>query len=110
MPNKQIQSQDISAQRAIPPIVTYPDLKPVFNIKFNRSTLQRKENKGTFPKRVFLDSNRIGWKSEDILAWIEGLNSVTYPGQKTNSINKVSTMLTTPVRSSEKQNSSELRA
>ena len=39
----------------------------------SRVTLWRKEREGTFPKRVQLGANSIGWKSDEIDAWLESL-------------------------------------
>lgn len=39
----------------------------------SRSTIYRKVAEGTFPKPVKLSSRAIGWKAEDIDAWINSL-------------------------------------
>ena len=37
----------------------------------SRSTIDRLEKKGEFPKRVSLSTQRIGWSVQEILAWEE---------------------------------------
>lgn len=37
----------------------------------SRSTIERGEKSGEFPKRIRLSENRIAWREEDIDNWIE---------------------------------------
>ena len=42
----------------------------------SRATIWRKEHEGTFPKRVKLGTNSIGWRSDEIDNWLESLPRV----------------------------------
>ena len=42
----------------------------------SRSTILRKERDGTFPKRVKLGANSIGWRSDEVDDWLESLPRV----------------------------------
>ena len=55
-------------KRIIPP----EDL-PDKGIKYSRTQLWRKEREGTFPKRVQLGGNRVGYVESEIDAWIDAL-------------------------------------
>lgn len=37
----------------------------------SKPTIWRKENEGTFPRRLVLGPNSVGWRSDEILRWIE---------------------------------------
>ncbi len=37
----------------------------------SRTTLWRLERKGDFPKRIRLGANSVGWREEEIEAWID---------------------------------------
>jgi prophage regulatory protein len=39
----------------------------------SRTTRWRLEREGKFPRRLRLSGNRIGWRADEILAWIESL-------------------------------------
>jgi prophage regulatory protein len=39
----------------------------------SRATLWRREREGTFPQRVQLGANSVGWKSDEVLQWLENL-------------------------------------
>jgi prophage regulatory protein len=54
----------------IPQIYRYDDLKRLF--KISRASLARWELRGTFPKRVQMGENSIGWRSEEVHQWLEG--------------------------------------
>lgn len=55
-------------KRIIPP----EDL-PQKGIKYSRSQLWRKEREGTFPRRVQLGGNRVGYVEAEIDQWIDSL-------------------------------------
>jgi len=38
----------------------------------SRTTLWRLERAGAFPTRVQLGANSVGWRAEEVKAWIEG--------------------------------------
>jgi len=37
----------------------------------SRSTLRRKEHNGTFPERVQLGENSVGWRSDEVESWLQ---------------------------------------
>ncbi len=39
----------------------------------SRATIWRKEREGTFPQRVQLGENSVGWKSDEVIQWLENL-------------------------------------
>jgi predicted DNA-binding transcriptional regulator AlpA len=39
----------------------------------SRTTIWRLERQGKFPRRLRLSGNRIGWRAEEVLEWIESL-------------------------------------
>jgi predicted DNA-binding transcriptional regulator AlpA len=53
-------------------LLSYEDLK-AFGITYSRMTLWRRQKDGTFPKAVRLGGNRIAWRRDEILAFIDGL-------------------------------------
>ncbi len=53
----------------IPPVYRYEDLKKQFNL--SRSSLDRWEKSGDFPKRIRLGANSIAWRSEDVQRWLQ---------------------------------------
>jgi len=50
-------------------ILRFEDLKKLF--KVSRSSLDRWEVKGNFPKRVHLGVNSVGWRSNEIYEWLK---------------------------------------
>ena len=40
-------------------------------IRLSRTTLWRLERNGTFPTRIRLGANSVGWLEEEVLAWID---------------------------------------
>lgn len=44
----------------------------------SRSTIQRKEQVGLFPKRKQLGLNSVGWLESDIQQWLENLPNVKH--------------------------------
>jgi predicted DNA-binding transcriptional regulator AlpA len=53
-------------------LLSYEDLKE-FGITYSRMTLWRRMKDQTFPKAVRLGGNRIAWRRDEILAFIDGL-------------------------------------
>ncbi|MFC5437114.1 helix-turn-helix transcriptional regulator [Rhodanobacter umsongensis] len=51
-------------------IITYPELKPDFGIKYSRVHLGRLEKVGQFPQRVPVSSHHIGWLASELRAWM----------------------------------------
>ena len=45
----------------------------------SRVTLWRKEREKTFPQRVRLGANAIGWRDDEIESWLENLPRGTSP-------------------------------
>jgi prophage regulatory protein len=56
-------------QHDYPKIFRFNDLKIL--LKVSRSTIDRWEKAGSFPKRIILGENSIGWRSTDISNWID---------------------------------------
>ncbi len=42
-------------------------------------TIYRKVKNGTFPKQIHLSKGRVGWREDEIKAWVKSL-SHTHPG------------------------------
>jgi prophage regulatory protein len=53
-------------------ILGEPEVHRLTNL--SRTTRWRLEREGKFPKRLRLSGNRIGWRADEILAWIESLS------------------------------------
>lgn len=53
----------------IPNLLRFEDLQSLF--KVSRSTLARLEKKNKFPKRVQIGENSIGWRSDEVLHWLQ---------------------------------------
>lgn len=49
-------------------MLDYPELKKLFNV--SRTTLDRWEKMGKFPKRIHIGENSIRWLKCDIQEWI----------------------------------------
>lgn len=47
-------------------LLRFPELKGTRGIHFSRRHLLRLEDKGTFPKRVQMSENAVGWVEEEI--------------------------------------------
>lgn len=52
----------------IPPVLRFNDLKKLF--KVSRSSLDRWEKTGDFPKRFSLGKNSVGWNSKAVQEWL----------------------------------------
>jgi predicted DNA-binding transcriptional regulator AlpA len=39
----------------------------------SRTTIWRLERHGKFPRRLRLSGNRVGWRADEVLAWIQAL-------------------------------------
>ena len=50
-------------------ILRLPDLVRVTGL--SRTTLWRLEREGTFPPRVRLSENSVGWREDEVLTWLE---------------------------------------
>ena len=53
----------------IPVVYRYGDLKSLF--KISRSSLARWESRGSFPKRIKIGENSIGWRSDEVDQWLK---------------------------------------
>ena len=53
-------------------LVSFPELKSRYGIKYCRMSLYRKERAGTFPRRITFSSRNIAWRASEIEAWING--------------------------------------
>ena len=51
-------------------MLMFPDLQNLKGISFCRVHLDRLEKAGTFPKRVHLGPNRVGWVEAEIDRWL----------------------------------------
>ena len=56
-------------------ILREPEVREVTGL--SRATLWRKEREGTFPRRVKLGANSVGWHSDEISEWIANLPRAT---------------------------------
>jgi prophage regulatory protein len=50
-------------------ILRFPELQKVVGL--SRCSIWRLENARKFPARVQLSSNSVGWRSDEVAAWIE---------------------------------------
>jgi prophage regulatory protein len=50
-------------------ILRRPDVERMTGL--SRTTIWRLERGGNFPQRVQLSANSVGWRSNEVLAWIE---------------------------------------
>ena len=50
-------------------IYRFKDLQKIF--KISRSTIDKWEAKGEFPKRIQLGKNSVGWNAAEIKKWFE---------------------------------------
>jgi prophage regulatory protein len=55
----------------IPGIFDGPEVQRLTSL--SRTTIWRLEQQGTFPRRVRLSRNRVGWRAVEILAWMAAL-------------------------------------
>ena len=56
-------------------LLSLKDLK-AFGINYSRMTLYRRMKDGPFPKAVRIGGNRIAWRKDELLAWLDGLKRV----------------------------------
>jgi prophage regulatory protein len=51
----------------------------------SRSTIQRKEAKGEFPRRRKISANRVGWLESEVAEWLQSQEpaAVEHPGAGT---------------------------
>jgi len=50
-------------------ILRFPELRAMCGL--SRSTIWRLEQEGSFPKRVQLSPNAVGWKKSSVSKWLE---------------------------------------
>lgn len=50
-------------------IYRFPDVKTATGL--SRCTIWRLEKAGTFPQRVTLSANTVGWRAEEVQSWVE---------------------------------------
>ncbi len=55
-------------------LVPFADLRPKYGICYSRTSLDRLEKQGKFPKRVRVGDNRISWHSHELQAHVDGLD------------------------------------
>jgi len=53
-------------------ILAEPEVQRLTNL--SRTTRWRLEREGKFPRRLRLSGNRVGWRADEIQAWIESLS------------------------------------
>ncbi|HRX61381.1 MAG TPA: AlpA family phage regulatory protein [Candidatus Competibacter sp.] len=63
------QSAGISPAPDSSGLIRFPAVKELTGL--SRSTIDRLERAGTFPRRVILSSNAIGWHRAQVLAWTQ---------------------------------------
>lgn len=61
-------------------ILRFPELKDI--IKLSRSTIDRLEKVGDFPKRIYLGKNSVAWCAEDIYKWLRQKQKLAKKNQK----------------------------
>ena len=49
--------------------IRYPELHLITGL--SRSTIRRKEIAGTFPLRIQLSDNAVGWLSDEVRKWLD---------------------------------------
>jgi prophage regulatory protein len=49
-------------------ILSFDEVRELFGV--SRTSVDRWEKAGTFPKRIYLGIKKIGWRKEDIQQWI----------------------------------------
>lgn len=54
---------------SIPEILRFQDLQKLF--KVSRSSLDRWEAKNTFPRRINIGENSVGWRSDEVHQWLQ---------------------------------------
>lgn len=50
-------------------IYRFPKVNKITGL--SRSTIKRLEQQGSFPKRVQISANAVGWRKSDVSAWLE---------------------------------------
>ena len=50
-------------------LIRWPDVQTLTGL--SRSTVDRLERAGSFPRRVLLSENAVGWRKAEILAWAQ---------------------------------------
>lgn len=50
-------------------LIRWPEVQTLTGL--SRSTIDRLERAGGFPRRVILSENAVGWRKADILAWTQ---------------------------------------
>lgn len=68
--------------------VRLPELERVTGL--SASTLARLERQGLFPKRLKLTSRAVGWRADEIGAWLEERRRVGANGQPADSASTAS--------------------
>ena len=51
-------------------VVSYPELKPNWGIRFSRVHLDRLERAGRFPRRLSLGRGTVGWLASELAAYL----------------------------------------
>ena len=50
-------------------LIRWPEVQSLTGL--SRSTVDRLERAGSFPRRVILSSNAVGWRKTEVLAWTQ---------------------------------------
>ncbi len=58
-------------------IVRLPELRAITGL--SETTIWRREREGNFPRRCRIGPNAVGWKSDQVEAWIESRPLVDRP-------------------------------
>ena len=50
-------------------LIRWPDVQTLTGL--SRSTVDRLERAGSFPRRVILSENAVGWRKAEVLSWTQ---------------------------------------
>jgi predicted DNA-binding transcriptional regulator AlpA len=76
---------EAEAAQALLKIYSFPELKTIWGVPFNRPRLRERIAAGLFPAPIRISDNRVGWPGERLLAWRQGLIEDAYkPKRRTD--------------------------
>ena len=62
----------IQTTSAVTTAIRFPQLRIITGL--SRCTIWRQENEGKFPRRIKLSANAVGWRSDEVQAWMDARN------------------------------------
>ena len=62
-------------------IIAYEQLAPL-GIPYTREHLRRMERARAFPQRIWISTNRCGWRHSELAAWLEERSKIRGPGKR----------------------------